>query len=142
MRPIAAVLLLLVACGVDRGDGKPVPPTASTTTAEPAPGTYALGSSVTAEGAIAENAVGDSFSRGGPIFLSIDVTGATADQRIEVEWINARGTVVHRDQRLVRQGSRYAAFSTGATARWQPGMYRVVVIIDGRRVNEQPFSLT
>jgi len=141
MRHTAAVLLFLVACGVDRGGGKQPPQNASTTTAEPAAGTYVLGSSVTPEGAIDESAAGESFVHGGPIFLSIDVSGATTAERIEVEWIDARGRVVHRDERVVPQGTGYAAFSAGRTAHWPPGAYRVVVIIDGRRVNEQPFSI-
>lgn len=109
--------------------------------AEPASGTYVLGTAVTREGAVAEHAAGDSFVRGGPIFFSVDVTGATTDQQIEVEWIDWRGRVVHRDGRLVRQGSRYAAFSAPSTAGWPPGTYRVMVVIDGRRVNEQGLLL-
>ena len=138
---LTAVLLLLVACGVDRGDGKPTPPAQAAAPAEAAAGIYVLGSDLTSDGAIAENAVADSFVRGGPIFLSIDVGGATTDQRIEVAWSDVRGRVVHRDQRLVREGTRYVAFTTGATTRWMAGPYRVLVTIDGRRVNEQSFPL-
>ena len=78
--------LLLVACNVDRG-GEERSPAQTTIPTEPAAGTYVLGSSVTAEGAIAENAMTATFVRGGPVFLSIDVRSATIDERIKVEWV-------------------------------------------------------
>jgi hypothetical protein len=141
IRRAAAALLLLVACGGDRGDEKALPADLIAGMAEPASGTYVLGTSITGEGAVAEHAAGDAFIRGGPIFFSIDVTGATTDQQIEVEWIDGDGRVVHYDGRLVRQGSRYAAFSAPSTDGWPPGAYRVSVIINGRRVNEQALML-
>jgi hypothetical protein len=139
---IAAAVVLLAGCGVDRGEKNVHPQNTGTAApADPAAGTYVLGSSVTDEGAIADGTATEAFLRGGPVFLSIDVAGATTDQTIEIEWIGPRGRVFRRDRRLVRQGARYAAFSVDSTARWVPGTYRVVVIIDHRLVNEQSFSL-
>ena len=136
---IAAAVVLLAGCGADRGEKKAQPH--DTATADPAAGTYVLGSSVTGEGAIADGTDTEAFVRGGPIFLSIDVAGATTDQTIEIDWIGPRGRIFRHDRRLVRQGARYVAFAADSTARWVPGTYRVIIMIDGRRVNEQSFSV-
>jgi len=139
---IAAAMVLLASCGIDRGEKKAHPQsTSSAGPASSAAGTYVLGSSITREGAIAEGADSEAFVRGGPVFLSIDVSGATTDHTIEIEWVDPLGAVLRRDRRLVPQGARHAAFSTGSTAPWRPGTYRVVVVIDHRLVNEQSFSV-
>ena len=135
-----AAVVLLAGCGVDRGDKKAHPQDtaiadpaiADPATADLAAGTYVLGSSVTGEGAIADGTDTEAFLPGGPIFLSIDVAGATNDQTIEIQWIGPRGSVLRRDRRLVRQGAHYVAFSADTTARWVPGTYRVLIMIDGR----------
>ena len=136
---IIAAVVLLAGCGIDRSEQNAHPQ--STASADPAAGTYVLGSSITDEGAIAEDTDSEAFVRGGPVFLSIDVGGATTDQNIEIAWVDPLGDVLRRDRRLVPQGARHAAFSAGSTAQWRPGTYRVVVIIDHRLVNEQSFAV-
>lgn len=136
---IVTAVVLLTGCRIDRGE-QSAPPQ-STASADPAAGTYVLGSSITGEGAIAEDSDSEAFVRGGPVFLSVDVGGATTDQTIEIAWVDPLGGVLRRDRRVVPEGARHAAFSAGSTAQWRPGTYRVVVIIDHRLVNEQSFAV-
>ncbi len=108
---------------------------------EPARDLYALGTTVTREGAVPADSTGETFPRGGEVYLSVNVQGASVEQEIEVEWVAASGRVMRRDQVEVPQGSRWAAFSSGKTHAWPPGEHRAVVTINGRRVSERQFSL-
>lgn len=141
---LAAVLLLSVGCGVDRGDGNAVQADATaamTETDPPSPETFALGTELNATGAVPEDAAGETFVRGGEVFLSVDVRSASTDQTIEVKWIDPEGRVLRHDRRRAEQGTRHVPFSSGATARWKPGEHRAVIVIDGRRVSEKPFAV-
>ena len=108
---------------------------------EPARDLYALGTSVTREGAVPADSTGETFRRGGEVYLSVNVQGASVEQEIEVEWVAANGRVMRRDEVEVPKGSRWAAFSSGETQAWPAGEHRAVVTINGRRVSERPFSL-
>ena len=141
---IAATALLALLCGgcaVDRGDGRVHHQQATPDTVEPARETFALGSTITAEGIVPLEAASEAFTRGREVFLSIDVTGSSTDQRIAVEWVDPSGHVIRRESRDVPEGSRYAAFSSGRGVASTPGMHRAVVIINGRKVIEKPFSI-
>lgn len=109
--------------------------------AEPARDPYALGTSLTPEGAVTQDATGEAFHRGGEVFLSVNVAGATVDQDIEVQWVGPDGKVLHRDAVAVPEGSRFAAVSSGQTGRWPEGNHRAVIIINGRKVSERPFAM-
>jgi len=140
---LGALLLLAVGCGVDRGSGK----TTSTAVAvagvveEPSRETFALGTAVSANGAVPQQATGETFIRGGEVFLSVDVQSASTEQTIEVRWIDPSGRVLHRDARRAPGGARYVPFSSGATAQWPVGPHRAVVLIDGRTVSEKLFAV-
>lgn len=108
---------------------------------EPARDPYALGTTLTREGAVPADSTGETFRRGGEVYLSVNVQGASVEQAIEVEWVAANGRVMRRDQVAVPKGSRWAAFSSGETQAWPAGEHRAVVTIDGRRVSERAFSL-
>ena len=108
---------------------------------EPARDLYALGTSVTREGAVPADSTGETFRRGGEVYLSVNVQGASVEQEIEVEWVAANGRVMRRDEVEVPKGSRWAAFSSGESQAWPAGEHRAVVTINGRRVSERPFSL-
>jgi hypothetical protein len=107
----------------------------------PAPDIYALGTTLTNEGAVTADATGESFPRGGEVYLSVNVQGASVEQEIEVSWVGPNGRVLHRDEVEVPKGSRWAAFSSGETHAWPAGEHRAVVTINGRRVSERSFSL-
>lgn len=146
MRPliaVAAVLLLAIGCEADRRDAAKADATAAMTeSGPPAPETFALGTEISATGAVPQDAAGETFIRGGEVFLSVDMSGASTDQTIEVKWIDPEGRVLRHDRRRARQGMRHVPFSSGATSRWRPGEHRAVIVIDGRRVSEKPFVLT
>ncbi len=138
----AAVLLLLSGCSVDRGSPATRNQAAISTNAdEVAPETFALGTEVSREGAIPREAAGAAFRRGGEIFLSVDVTGASTDQMIDVTWVDARGRVAIRQSRHVPEGAHYAVFSSGPTRGWMRGSHRALVVINGRLVSERQFAL-
>ena len=103
--------------------------------------TFALGSEVTSDGAIPRDSSSDAFAKGHEVYLSVNVTNATMPQKIAVEWVDPSGQVVRRDQRDVPAERSYVPFSSGSTAGWPQGEGRAVVIIDGRRVTELPFSI-
>ena len=138
---IAAALPLLAGC-VDRGNAavatrEASAPEPEVSSREP----YAMGTAVTPQGTIPAEAAGDSFLRGGEMFVSVDVSGATTQHQIEVRWVDAEGRVVHRVAREAVKGTGHVAFSSGPTREWQNGAYRAVIVIDGRAVNEKPFQL-
>lgn len=142
---LTACLLLAGACGVDRGSGQTEQTTniaaAAASVEAPSPETFALGTAVSASGAVPQQATGETFLRGGEVFLSVDVQSASTDQTIEVKWIDPQGRVLRRDARRVEQSARYVAFSSGATAQWPVGPHRAVVLIDGRTVSEKLFAV-
>ena len=145
MRPgiaLAVLLLFAVACGVDRGSGNPTNAAVATASVEqPSPETFALGTAVSASGAVPQQASGETFIRGGEVFLSVNVQSASTDQTIEVKWIDPHGRVLRRDARRAEQGARYVPFSSGATSQWPPGPHRAVILIDGRTVSEKQFAV-
>lgn len=139
---VAALLPLLVGCGVDRGSGKTLQQSAAATDAEViAAETFALGTAVTSHGAVPQDAAGETFTRGDEVFLSVDLSGASTDPLVEVKWVDPSGKVIRRDVRHELKGAHHVPFSSGATARWMRGAHRAVVLIDGRAVSEKMFSL-
>jgi hypothetical protein len=135
-----AAMLMMGGCAVDSG-GSRARQQAAVEPAAPTSRTYALGTELTPEGAVAERAAGDSFRRGGEIYLSVNVSSASVDQRVDVEWLEPGGAPVQRAARQVPQSAQFASFHSGPTARWTPGEHRVVVRIDGRKVTELEFTL-
>jgi hypothetical protein len=139
---LAAFLLLAGGCAADRDDAETA--NAGVEVAEvgtASPETFALGTEVNALGAVPENAAGEIFPRGGEVYLSVDASGASSDQKIEVRWVDPQGRVLHQAARRAPQGTRHVPFSSGATASWPPGEHRAVVLIDGRRVTEKAFAV-
>jgi hypothetical protein len=135
----AALLPLVMACGAARPATKE--PVASTDTVRPVVATYAIGTSVTHEGAITADSAGDSFRRGPEIYLAVDVASASTEQTINVQWIDAIGTVAHQETRVIKDAADYADFATGDTTSWKAGPYRAVIRINDRVVNETHFAL-
>jgi hypothetical protein len=133
------VAVLLGSCAGDAPERDQ--PQAVTEGVTPSRDTYALGTQLTPAGAVSATAAGEQFTRGGEVFLSITVAGASGEQRIGVEWVDPRGKVIRKDTRTVPRDAQYAPFSTGNTARWKPGPHRAIVIINGRRVTEREFGL-
>ena len=138
---VAAVLSLLVACGVDRGGPQVNQQSVITETVEASPETFALGTELSASGAVAERGTSDAVVRGGEVYVSVDVHGASISQKIEVQWLDPNGEVIRSEERHVSQGARYIPFSSGRTKDWKPGAHRAVIVIDGRRVSEKKFAV-
>jgi hypothetical protein len=135
-------VIALAGCGIDRVSPRQEQPAATVSQAAAAtPQTFALGVQLTPAGAIAADSTADSFARGTVVFLSVDVSSASADQHIDVAWNDARGRVLHEEHRIVPPRSRHAAFSSGQTSAWRPGSYLATISINGRKVSELPFAL-
>ncbi len=141
LRIVAALLPLLVGCGVDRDSRQAVQQSVSApaTEIDVAPETFALGTSITPRGAIPQDAVAETVVRGGELFLSVDVSSASSSHRVEVKWIGPEGTVIRSDVKGATQGLDYLPFSSGETRHWTPGQHRARVLIDGRSVSEKAF---
>lgn len=140
LRIAIAAFLPLIGCGVDRGNGEAVQHRVAVRESV-SRDTFALGTAVTPRGAVPQNAAGDTFIRGGEVFLSVDLSRASTDQVVEVKWLGPSGQVLLRDERRAPQGTRYVPFSSGRTAEWPLGAHRAVVLIDGRRVSEKAFTV-
>lgn len=140
LRIAVAAFVPLIGCGVDRGSGEAVQQSVAMTESVSLE-TFALGTAVTPRGAVPQDAAGETFIRGGEVFLSVNVTSASTDQVVEVKWLDPSGEVLRRDERRAPQGTRYVPFSSGRTAEWSPGSHRAVVLIDGRRVSEKAFTV-
>ena len=132
-------LSVLSGCGV-QSKNRNVSSSAVAMTA-PAKETFALGSELTADGAVTQEAATDEFKRGGEVFLSICTKGASTDQTIKVDWIDPAGRVIQSQTRIALRGVHYIAFSSGRTGGWRAGEHHAVVLIDGRRVSEKTFGL-
>lgn len=139
MAVVAVVVVVLAGCGGEQKRG-PVE-VQSVGISDPARDIYALGTAVRSDGAVHADSTGEAFRRGGEVYLSVNVEGASVEQEIAVEWVAPNGRVMRRDAVDVPKGSRWAAFSSGETESWASGEHRAVVTINGRRVSERSFSL-
>jgi hypothetical protein len=138
---VTAFLPLLWGCEVDHGGKVMEQNLAVTDTENVSHETFALGTQVTSQGAVPQDAAGETFVRGGEVFLSVDLSGASTDPVVEVKWIGPEDELLRRDVRRARQGMHHVSFSSGATARWPPGTHRAVILIDGRSVSEKRFTV-
>jgi hypothetical protein len=138
---VGPLLVVGVVGCVDRGEARTLrAQDAITETAVASQGVYALGTSLNREGAVARDAVSESFGRGGEVFLSIDVRSASADSTIGVIWHGPAGVVLHRESRDVPKSAHYVAFSA-PTTHWPRGECTAAVVIDGRVVAQLPFTV-
>jgi hypothetical protein len=137
-RNLSRTLVALIAVSLFACRSEQQVPVSTASVLEPSKQVYALGSQITAAGAVAEEAISESFRQGGEVFLSVDVTSASIDQDVEVEWLDSSGRVLAREQRHVPEGVRYVTFSTRPH---KHGEHRAVVVINGRRVTELPFQV-
>lgn len=138
---LSASLVVLAGCADGRVRDVAAEQAAMETMAPRVERTFALGSEVTSDGAIPLGSSSDAFAKGHEVYLSVNVSSATTPQKIAVEWVDPAGQVVRRDQRDVPVERSFVPFSSGSTAAWPHGEARAVVIIDGRRVTELPFSI-
>lgn len=141
---LVACLLCAVGCGVDRERAKGAKAdlaAAAASAEEPSHETFAIGTAVSADGAVPKDAGAENFVRGGEVYVSVNVQGASTDQTIEVKWLDPSGQVLRRDARRAPHGTHYVPFSSGATSRWPRGRHRAVIFIDGRAVSEKPFAV-
>ena len=139
---VAFALTLLAACNKGHSATPMLAETPVKVSAEPrSHDPFALGTAVDQAGAIPEDAVGDNFTHGGPVYLSVHVAGATIDQTVEVDWMSSENRVMHHERREVDRRTQWSAFSSGRTSAWGHGEHRAVVKIYGRKVSERPFTL-
>lgn len=137
---VAVLAPILTSCAGER-PAEPDVPTLSSEATDPSSETFALGNHINPDGTLQAESAGEEFRRGGELFVSVNVTGATAQQEITVEWRDPRDQVIKREIREVVRGRKHVAFSSGDTAKWAAGEHRAVVMMNGRRVIEKPFVI-
>ena len=135
--PIALALIMTIACARSERANHVVP----TENADPSPEVFALGSAVTQTGAVTAESADDQFQRGPELYVSVNVSSASTEQTIEVEWLDPQGNVVRTDKRRIPESAAYATFSSGPTRGWRSGKHTAVIVIDGRKVSEKQFSM-
>jgi hypothetical protein len=117
------------------------PTTTYVATTEPAPETYALGTTLTPAGAVAFDAREEAFNRGQEIFLSVDATSASAPLSVQVVWYGPDGRELRREARTGVQ-RRFVPFRSGPTHAWSNGAHKAIVVIDDRKVWESRFNVS
>ena len=138
---IAVLVTLLTGCTGERREETPDAPALSSEATDPSSETFALGNHINPDGTLQAESAGEEFRRGGEIYVSVNVTGATAQQEIEVEWRDPRDRVIKREIQEVVRGKKHVAFSSGDTGKWASGEHRAVIVMNGRRVIEKPFVI-
>ncbi|MEO5812889.1 MAG: hypothetical protein ABIU96_13575 [Rhodanobacter sp.] len=136
---------------------KPVPakpaaitPPAATTTTVPAPAstafrvsTVTLGSAVDAAHQITQPAT--HFAQTDKtIYASVASTGNTPDATLSARWNYLQGAgmlISNVTQRLATDGPATTTFTLQNPDLWPEGKYNVVISVDGKVVNTQPFTI-
>ena len=138
---VGVVVMLSAGCAVDRGQQGAAHRASAVEPVETAKDTFAIGTTVTPQGAIPREALSEQFPRGGEVYLSINVAGSSTDQEITVQWLRPDGKVIREDALDAPEGTAFVAFTSGPTHQWQAGDHKAVVLINGRRVSERHFEL-
>lgn len=107
----------------------------------PARDVYAIGTVLTPEGGVAATSVTDEIRRGGPLFLAVNVSRASAPPVVEVVWYDPSGAVIRQEKKEARPHAPFVPFSSGDTATWRSGRHLAEVFINGRKVTERAVNL-
>lgn len=142
-------LMATSACGpADTDTAEPTPDadTAQATPEEPQQSTdwvgdVTLGTDVGADDTVPAEAVTDRVPRGEIAFLSVAVSEPPAGAQLRVTFLGPDGEVVAEDGKRVSPDGSAVFVSSGPTADWAAGSYRVQVWVGSERVAERIFEL-
>lgn len=107
----------------------------------PARDVYAIGTVLTPEGAVASSSVTDEIPRGGPLYLSVNVSGTSAPPVVEVVWHDPTGKILRQERKEARAQAPFVSFSSGDTAAWRAGRHLAEVFVNDRKVTERAVNL-
>lgn len=149
MLALFVTLMATSACGP--ADTDTAEPTSDAETAEATPsdpeqttdwvGDVTLGTDVAADGTIPDDAATDRVPVGETAFVSVAAIEPPAGAQLRVTFLDPDGQVVAEDGKRVSPDGGAVFVSSGPTAEWAPGSYRVEVWVGSERVAERTFEL-
>ena len=101
-----------------------------------------VGRRLAADGAVDPAERTDAFTPGEQIHLALKVAPQTAAQgELRVTWYGPDDDLLAEDAKPVPGSEQFVSFSSGDTARWNPGSYRAEVWLENEKLAEQRFAL-
>ena len=101
-----------------------------------------VGRRLAADGAVDPAERTDAFTPGEQIHLAVKVAPQTAAQgELRVTWYGPDDDLLAEDAKPVPGSEQFVSFSSGDTARWNPGSYRAEVWLENEKLAEQRFAL-
>jgi ribosomal protein L27 len=101
----------------------------------------ATGHQVAADGSIAADQQGKTFTAGQPVFVALHVAKAPAGTLVHVDWIGPDNQAVASDEQPVRDGQAWMDFTSPDTSTWKQGDYHADVSTGGAKADSESFSL-
>ncbi len=146
---LAALVLVLNACGKKEEAPKPAPAPASVPAPAPAPvtagvtvGTITLGTAVSADKKVTQAA--DSFAKNDTIYASVDTTGA-GTVTLKAKWTyrkDGQEALVKEDtQTITPTGPASSEFHISKPDGWPTGDYQVAIFADDKPAGTKNFSV-
>jgi len=146
---LAALVLVLNACGKKEEAPKPAPAPASVPAPAPAPvavgvtvGTITLGNAIGVDKKVAQAA--DTFGKSDTIYASVDTTGV-GTATLKAKWTyrkDGQEAVVKEDmQTITPTGPASSEFHISKPDGWPAGDYQVAVFVDDKVVGTKNFSV-
>lgn len=101
-----------------------------------------VGRRLAADGAVDPAERTDAFTAGEQIHLAVKVEPKSATEgQLRVTWYGPGDDLIAEDAKPVPGSERFVSFSSGDTARWNPGTYRAEVWLENEKLAEQRFAL-
>lgn len=100
-----------------------------------------MGHGLGADGSIAEDKSGDSFSPGQTIHLTMTVKDAPATAAVKVAWYGPNETKINEETKSIAVGATTLAFEAADTSKWALGDYRAEVWIGDEKVSTKDFKI-
>ena len=99
-----------------------------------------IGHMTSGDNTIMPDRQGDDFAPGQPVFISVNVSDATAGSAMKVVYFGAGEAKVAEKEVAIYEGSKYVAVEADTTG-WAKGDYRAEIWIGDEKVNTQHFNI-
>jgi hypothetical protein len=99
-----------------------------------------IGHMTSGDNTIMPDRQGDDFSPGQPVFISVNVSDATAGSAMKVLYFGSADAKVAEKEVAINEGAEYVAVEADTTG-WPKGDYRAEIWIGDEKVNTQRFNI-
>jgi hypothetical protein len=100
-----------------------------------------VGHQLAADGSIAADQKGKSFSPGQTVYVTFNIAKAPAGTSVELAWFDPQNQPAGSDTETVRSGQTYMNFASPDTSSWGPGTYRADITLGDKKVDSERFSI-